>query len=147
MFETPRMMPSFTWEIVSQESESTNSLIDIFTPYPEHWRKWEIASCEEWNSGHDWTAAFYMDDEGYGPQLDVYCPNCPLTVQELYCDYTDSIYGTLDDIVIDGGNYIYTEDKLIKVNVELHVEKYTSMNSIGPEYDVWIELTKREQPW
>lgn len=151
MFETPRMMPSFTWEMEKTgllTSSNTSTWIDIFEPYPEHWRKWEIASCEEWTSGHDWTLSLFMDDEGYGPELFVHCPNCPIELYDLYPDcYRDLIYGTLGDTVIENGEYNYTEDKTFKVNVKLHVETYTSMDFIGPEYDVWIELTQKEQPW
>lgn len=134
------MKPSFTWEL----EQTPEQLLDIFTPYPEHWRKWEIASCEEWTSGHDWHLCIYRDE--LAPQLDVFCMNCPLTIHDLIDDADVLLYGTLDDTVIDQGRFNYTKDKLLKVNVKLHVEKYTSMNSIGPEYDVWIEVTKREQP-
>lgn len=137
-------MPSFSWELAKTIPLSVNTQLDIFTPYPEHWRKWEIASCEEWTSGHDWRVCIYRDE--LGPQLDVFCMNCPMMVHDLIDDAYDLLYGTLDDVVIDNGRFNYTEDKTFKVNVKLHVEKYTSMDFIGPEYDVWIEVTKREQP-
>lgn len=75
------------------------------------------------------------------------CEYCPVEVPDVFVtDYIDLIHGTLGSLTITDGKPNLTGEYSIPVNVDFHVEKYTSMNSITPEYDLWIELTLRWEP-
>lgn len=79
--------------------------------------------------------------------VDLRCEYCPVEVPDVFAtDYVDLIYGTLGSLTIENGIPNLTGEYQIPVNVAFHVETYTSMNSITPEYDLWIELTLRGAP-
>lgn len=79
--------------------------------------------------------------------VELACEYCPVEVRDVFADdYVDLIHGTLGQLTIEYGRPNLTGEYNIPVNVDFHVETYTSMNSITPEYDLWIELTLRGTP-
>lgn len=111
----------------------------------EAWRKWAVASCIERHGEHLWYVIVVNHDEDEFTELA--CEYCPVDVGDVFAtDYVDLIHGTLGDLTIEQGRPNLTGEFYLPVNVDFHVEKYTSMNSITPEYDLWIELTAKGHP-
>lgn len=100
----------------------------------------------ERHGDHLWNLLAINHDED--ELVDLRCEYCPVEVPDVFVtDYIDLIHGTLGPLTIEYGKLTnLTGEYSIPVNVDFHVEKYTSMNSITPEYDLWIELTLRGAP-
>lgn len=135
-------MPGITWKILDPFSPNENEKEWAIL---EAWRKWEVASCIERHGEHLWYVTVINHDEEEITELA--CEYCPVEVRDVFTDdYVDLIHGTLGDLIIEDGRANLTGEYYIPVNVKFHVEKYTSMNSITPEYDLWIELTAKGHP-
>lgn len=121
------------------------SLSDPIYEIHEAWRKWKVESCTERHGQHLW---YLIVENCYEEEsVDLRCEYCPVEVPDVFVtDYIDLIHGTLGQLTITDGIPNLTGEYHIPVNVEFHAETYTSMNSITPEYDLWIELTLRGAP-
>lgn len=135
-------MPNITWETLNPFSPNYDEKAWLIH---EAWRKWAVASCIERHGEHLWFVMAVNNEEDKFTELA--CEYCPVEVSDVFVhDYIDLIYGDFGNLKIEQGTPNLTGEYIIPVNVDFHVEKYTSMDSITPEYDLWIELTLRGAP-
>lgn len=111
-------------------------------------RQWAVASCRM-ARGHDW----YLDISPYDG-VTLWCRKCPAGIDDVYPDGYELLTGEFEvfpgyvlclrcaDVEVnDKFTYgLFTYGWRGPVTVNLHVEKYTSMDWIGTEVDVWIEV-------
>jgi hypothetical protein len=104
-----------------------------------------IAACAARPSGHRWQ----IDAEpGEAPSLS--CEGCPAGGDDIYPDIIDLLYGQTYELggrtIVIGEELPDNEASMFKIPVNMRIEehRYTSMNSIGYEYDVEIHITARE---
>jgi hypothetical protein len=119
---------------------------DPFDPWPnQDAMQRRIAACAARPGGHAWTVE---GDAGEAPWLA--CADCPAGGNDLYPDITDLLG---DEPYELGGRAIVFGQELpdvdsscfkIPVNVRVKETRHTSMNCIGWEYDVEIQITERE---
>lgn len=118
----------------------------------EAWRALFAHLCEQ-DGGHDWYLTIDPDDGVW-----VSCVKCHAAgLDDVYPDSADLLTG---DFTVYPGYVLTLHTGGVQVNgqetygcftygwrgpvtVELHVEEYTSMDWIGSEYDVWIEVEPR----
>jgi hypothetical protein len=82
------------------------------------WHEWRLASCVEWNGGHDW----HLVLDGGGVSLG--CAHCPADSDDIFADASECL--TLD----------------LPVTYEIESQRYGGYD--GPaEYDLWVHLTPR----
>jgi hypothetical protein len=113
------------------------------------WRRLFIWLCER-DGGHFWYLHIDPDD---GTWLS--CAKCHVAgVDEIYPDGIDLLTGEFEvypgyvlslncgDVEVNGKPCLgmFTYGWRGPVTVNLHVERYTSMDWIGEEHDVWIEV-------
>jgi hypothetical protein len=120
----------------------------------EAYRALFVRLCER-DSGHDWFLAIDPDD---GVTLG--CRKCPAGVDDVYPDGIDLLTGEFEvypgyvlslrtgGVEVNGQESygVFTYGWRGPVTVELHEEKYTSMDWIGYEYDAWIVVEARHDP-
>jgi hypothetical protein len=111
----------------------------------EAWRKLFIDRCGE----HDW----YLEIDPYDGIM-LTCRKCPAWSDDVYPDGIDLLTGDFEvypgyvlslhcgGVQVNGQETydLFTYGWRGPVRVELHVETYTSMDWIGPEYNVWIDV-------
>lgn len=113
----------------------------------EAWRRWLIASCEEWNGGHLWVAdldgaTVLVDGRKVAGNAWIECAACPAGVYDLDPDGGCCVYGEVAGITINGGLHESLLDlEQIPVSVELRTERYSTRD--GVEWDVFIEVSDR----
>lgn len=104
-----------------------------------------IAECGARPAGHAWTV---QGDSDAWPWLA--CADCPASGDAVYPDIADLLNSAEYEL---GGRTIRFGEDLpddetsvfeIPVNVRVEEHRYTSMDSIGYEYDVEIHITDRE---
>jgi hypothetical protein len=117
----------------------------------EAWRSLFVHQCP----GHDWYLHIDPDDGVW-----LTCRKCPAGVDDVYPDGIDMLTGEFE---VFPGYVLGLQTGSVQVNgqesygafaygwrgpvtVDLHVEKYTSMDWIGEEYDAWIEVDPRADP-
>lgn len=130
--------------VVVEETEEDLLRRYIDSTY-EAWRQWEMHSCVERHGGHPWIAELEHPEDCSG--VGVYCSYCPATIDDVFPDATDSLYGKLGSITVENGKHDCDDPRLpFEVPINLHVEvfRYTSMNSIYPEVDIEITLSPRQ---
>lgn len=130
------------WTIAPEGSEFTFELFPL--PAEEAWRQWEIHSCLERHGDHLWMAA--LEDPEDGRCVDIYCDYCPAGMNEIYPDGIDLVYGRLGSITVEAGAHDSDDPCLpivMPVAVEIEIIRYTSLDTIYPEYDVSIILYPR----
>jgi hypothetical protein len=113
------------------------------------WRSLFVSRCPE----HDWYLTIDPDDGVY-----LKCLKCPAWLDDVYPDGIDLLTGEFEvcpgyvlglqtgGVQVNGQECygLYTYGWRGPVTVELHVEKYTSMDWIGYEYDAWIFVEARD---
>jgi hypothetical protein len=113
------------------------------------WRDLFVSWCPE----HDWFLTIDPDDGVY-----LKCGKCPAGVDDVYPDGIDLLVGEFEvypgyvlslrtgGVQVNGQECygLFTYGWRGPVTVELHEEKYTSMDWIGYEYDAWIEVEPRD---
>jgi uncharacterized protein RhaS with RHS repeats len=139
------------WRILSDEEVAEHDRLWRYGPdlEGEAWRALFVNRCP----GHDWYLHIDPDDGTW-----LHCRKCPAGVDDLCPDGQDLLtgefevypgyvlglrYGSVEVNGTDRGGW-FTYGWRGPVTVDLHVEKYTSMDWIGTEYDVWIEVGKRD---
>ena len=104
------------------------------------------------DSGHDWYLEIHPDDG-----VTFGCRKCPARADDVYPDGADLLTGEFEVYpgyvlslrtggvqVNDQECYdLFTYGWRGPVTVELHTEKYASMDWIGYEYDAWIVVEAR----
>lgn len=142
---SPELSP-FTGEEPSLPEEAW-----VYGSLEEKCRLWAIAMCRA-ARGHDWQLEIDPDDG-----VSLWCLRCPAGVDDVCPDGIDLLAGDFEvcpgyvltlnccGVHVNGkwhdGLHSYGWRGL--VTVELHVETYVSMDWIGAEYDVWIEVRPR----
>ena len=142
----------WTWRILSEEeaeqAEQDRRRWELEGLEGRAWRSLFVSRCLE----HDWHLTIDPDDGVY-----LKCRKCPAWLDDVYPDGADLLTG---DFEVYSGYVLSLHTGGVKVNgqetygvftygwrgpvtVELHVEKYTSMDWIGYEYDAWIEVEPR----
>lgn len=104
----------------------------------------DITACAARPSGHAWQVE---GEPGEQPSLS--CRDCPAGGDDLFPDIHD--YLACDEPEEIGGRKVLWGSPLpddaepyeIPVHVRIEVHAYTSMNSIGPEYDIDIHIIPR----
>ncbi|GGS88332.1 hypothetical protein ACFFV7_51070 [Nonomuraea spiralis] len=105
----------------------------------------QIAECAARPAGHAWTI---QGDTGEWPWLA--CDDCPASGDDLYADILDLLDGQTYELggrtIVIGKELPDDETSMFKIPVDVRIaeHRYTSMNSIGYEYDVEILITDRE---
>lgn len=105
----------------------------------------QIAECAARPGGHAWTI---QGDAEERPWLA--CDDCPAGGDDLYPDIIDLLDGQTYELggrtIVIGKELPDDETSMFKIPVHVSVEEHswTSMNSIGPEYDVEIQISDRE---
>lgn len=139
------------WHILSaEEAEESESVWRWGRDFEgEVWRQLFVWLCEQ-NGGHAWYLNIDPED---GVWLS--CTKCHKAgVDEIYPDGIDLLTGEFKVYpgyvlslrhggVEVNGEYcldLFTYGWRGPVTIELHVEKYTSMDWIGEEIDAWIEV-------
>lgn len=116
-------------------------------------RAWAVALCSQVQGGHDWLLEI---DPGDGVSL--CCQRCHAVTDDIYPDGIDLLTGDFEvypgyvlglragavDVNRTWRDGLHTYGWRGPVAVRLVVEKYTSMDWIGTEYDVWIEVDPRD---
>ena len=117
----------------------------------EKCRLWAVSMCRI-ARGHDWWLDIAPNDDG----VTLYCRKCLATVSDVYPDGWELVVGEFEVcpgyvlslkwgcVLVNGTEregYMYGWRGPVTVN--LHVEKCTSMDWIGEEYDVWVEVDPR----
>ena len=105
------------------------------------WDQWVIASCVEWNRGHQWWLEWDEEDG-----LWLHCRHCPAGVDELYPDGQDLIFAELPllsgkTLKIDSGSVALDapcQSYSGPVRAWVQEEKYYSWEHWGWEYDAWV---------
>lgn len=106
----------------------------------EAWRRWEIASCEEWTSGHAWL----LDLETYdGQTIHLGCEHCPAGIDDIAPDGHELMGGWFEDLgvtVRHGGH-----DSLVPLLIPVDVDVWASRmwTDYGYEYDAGVDLYQR----
>lgn len=119
----------------------------------EAWRSVIARLCEE-SGGHAWYLHIDPDDGVW-----VTCTRCHAAgIDDVYPDGNDMLVGDFEvspgyvlslrcgDVEVNGKSCygLFTYGWRGPVTLNLHVEKYTSMDWIGEEYDAWIEVEPRD---
>lgn len=119
---------------------------DPFDPWPNQDAVQRlIAECAARPGGHAWTV---QGDSGESPWLA--CADCPAGGDNIYPDVIDLLDNEAYELggrTIRFGEELPDDDSsMFKIPVLVRVEerRYTSMDSIGHEYDVEIQITDRE---
>lgn len=141
----------FTWRILSEE-EAAQPEWQFWTDLEgDAYRALFVHRCEQ-AGGHDWYLTIDPVDG-----VTICCRKCPALTDDVYPDGADLLTGEFEvypgyvlglryaDVEVNGkpsyGSFTYGWRG--PVTVELHVEEYTSMDWIGSEYAVWIEVEPR----
>jgi hypothetical protein len=118
----------------------------------EAYRALFVHLCEQ-DDGHDWYLTIDPDDGVY-----LKCRKCPAWVDDVYPDGIDMLAGEFwvypgyvlslncGEVKVNGQECygLFTYGWRGPVTVELHTEKYASMDWIGYEYDAWIFVEVRD---
>ena len=138
------------WRALSAEEAARDEAYWRWGPDLEGlaWRDLFVSRCPE----HDWYLTIDPDDGVY-----LKCGKCPAGVDDVYPDGADLLTGEFEVYpgyvlslrtggvqVNDQECYdLFTYGWRGPVTVELHTEKYASMDWIGYEYDAWIVVEAR----
>jgi hypothetical protein len=103
------------------------------------WMQWAMWTCEE-AGGHHWLLTGEHPDDGR--LIGLRCVGCGATLEDhIGCfDLEDAVNGEVDGITVVAGWHDADDEFEIPVLVDVQVDEYTSMDSIGPEYDVTVEI-------
>lgn len=118
----------------------------------EAYRALFVHLCEQ-AGDHDWFLEI-----GPGDGVTLGCLTCPAWVHDVYPDGIDLLVGEFEvypgyvlslncgGVRVNGQESygLFTYGWRGPVTVELHTEKYTSMDWIGYEYDAWIIVEARD---
>jgi hypothetical protein len=145
------MSPKITLREITGEELARAEEQWAYSSMLEQCRLWAVSMCRM-ARGHDW----YLEIDPYeGVYLS--CRMCPAEVDDVYPDGQELLTGEFEvypgyvlglrcaDVEVNGKfcDGLFTYGWRGPVTVELHVEKYTSMDWIGTEYDVWVEVDPR----
>lgn len=117
------------------------------------WHALAVHLCDKGQGGHLWYLHIDPDDGVW-----LTCRRCRAGVDDLYPDGIGMLTGEFEvfpgyvlglragGVQVNGQESygLFTYGWRGPVIVGLHVEKYTSMDWIGTEYDAWIEVEKRD---
>jgi hypothetical protein len=137
-----------TWRVLTDEEVAVSEAVWRWGPDLEGkaWRSLFIHLCEQ-AGGHDWYLTIDPDDGTWFT-----CQNCPAGMDDVYPDGTDLLTGEFEvrpgyvlglrtgGVLVNGQPCDEFDGWHGPVTVELHTEKYTSMDWIGYEYDAWIDV-------
>lgn len=146
------MSPKISLRLIEGEELARAEEQWAYSSMVEKCRLWAVSMCRV-ARGHDWYLEIDPDDGVY-----LGCRKCPADVNDVYPDGSDLLYG---DFEVCPGYVLGLRTGGVEVNgrwrdglfaygwrgavtVDLHVEKYTSMDWAGTEYDVWIEVAERD---
>jgi hypothetical protein len=146
------MSPKITFrEIAGEELERAEEQW-AYSSLVEKCRLWAVAMCRI-ARGHDWQ----LDINPYEGAVYLDCRWCPAGIDDIYPDGIDLLNGDFEvcpgyvlnlrsvngiEVNEQPCDGMFTYGWRGPVTVDLHVEKYTSMDWIGPEHDVWIEVNR-----
>ncbi len=147
-------MDKWEWHILSaEEAEASERYWRWGRDFEgEVWRQLFALLCEQ-SGGHAWYLNIDPDDSVW-----LSCTRCHVAgIDEIYSDGIDLLTGEFEvypgyvlslrygGVEVNGedSSGLFTYGWRGPVTANLHIEKYTSMDWIGPEYDVWIELEPR----
>jgi hypothetical protein len=115
----------------------------------EAWRRLEVQLCEDERRGHNW----WLDLDPSDDSITLRCLHCPAGIDDVCPDGHDLMIGEFEvcpDYVLSlnfSSVWVNGEDRegfmfgwRGPVTVAVRTEKYTSMDWIGYEYDVWVEV-------
>jgi hypothetical protein len=145
------MSPKLVWKILTGEELARFEEEWAYSAVEEKCRLWAVGMCRM-ARGHDWYLEVDPDDG-----VSLYCRKCPAGADDVYPDGIDALVGEFEvypgyvlslhtgSVQVNGKwrDGLFTYGWRGPVTVELHVEKYTSMDWIGTEYDVWVEVEAR----
>lgn len=138
------------WKLLTAEEAAYFDEQWAYSSLVEKCRLWAVSMCQVVR-GHDW----YLEidpDEG----VHLSCRKCPAGADDVYPDGIDMLTGEFEvypgyvlslqtgDVHVNGefrDGHVYGWRG--PVAVDLHTEKYTSMDWVGYEYDAWIEVEPR----
>ncbi len=145
------MSPKITLRILEGEELARAEEWWAYNSMVEKCRLWAVGMCRIVR-GHDWYLEIDPDDG-----VSLYCRKCYADTNDLYPDGIDLLDG---DFEVYPGYTLNLRSGSVFVNgefrdghvygwrgpvtAELYTKKYTSMDSIGYEYDAWIEVEPRD---
>lgn len=148
------MSPKISFKTLMGEELAQAEEQWAYSSMAEKCRLWAVGMCRR-ARGHDW----YLEIDPYEGVF-LRCLMCPAGVDDVYPDGQELLTGEFavypgyvlglrcGDVEVNGTWYPdgFTYGWRGPVTVNLHVEKYTSMDWIGTEYDVWVEVDPRAEP-
>jgi hypothetical protein len=146
------MSPKLEFKILTGEELRRWEEQWAYSSILEKCRWWAVSMCRM-ACGHDWYLEIDPDDGVY-----LGCRRCPADVDDVEPDGIDLLAGNFEvypgyvlnlrsGSVFVNGQYregLFTYGWHGPVTVHVQVEKYTSMDWIGEEVDVWIEVDPRD---
>lgn len=144
------MSPKLSFRLLAGEELAQAEEQWAWASVEEKCRSWAVASCRL-ARGHDW----YLDINPYEGAVYLDCRWCPAGIDDIYPDGIDLLNGdfevypgyvlslqSVNGIAVNGQpcDGMFTYGWHGPVTVRLTVEKYTSMDWIGYEYNAWIEV-------
>jgi hypothetical protein len=103
------------------------------------WMQWAMYCCEE-RGGHHWLLSGEHPDDGRN--ISLHCIVCGANLQDLTgCwDLEELVYGEVGGITVVAGQHNAPDEFETQVDVDVEIYPYTSMDFIGTEYDVTVEI-------
>ena len=138
-----------TWRVIAGEELARAEEQWARGDAEETCRRWAVSMCAA-ARGHDWYLEIDPDD---GVSLD--CRKCHACTDDVYPDGIDLLTGEFEvrpgyvltlrsgGVLVNGQDCDEFDRWSGPVTVELHTEKYTSMDWIGYEYDAWIDVAAK----
>jgi hypothetical protein len=103
------------------------------------WMQWAMYCCEE-SGGHHWLLGGEHPDDGRN--ISLHCVVCGAGLDDYSgCfDLEDAVSGEVNGVTVDAGQHDADGEFEVPVAVDVQVHKYTSMDLIGVEYDVTVDI-------